>query len=111
MDNPSDGESVLPDEASKWGMKLLEIIQGKFRSVCRQISSAERRGNLNAKKVKVIAHKMDDIEQHNKQLEVENSALREKLLDLEYHQRRNNLIFEGVYDQAEETESKCINKL
>ena len=34
-----------------------------------------------------------------------------KLLDLEFRQRRNNLIFEGVADSPNETDLQCIAKL
>ena len=47
----------------------------------------------------------------NRVLEEENVQLCEKLLDLEYKQRRNNLIFEGVYDNVNESDLDCITKL
>ena len=52
-----------------------------------------------------------NVEKQNKQLLDENVALKEKLLDLEYKQRRNNLIFEGIYDEQGETDIQCMNKL
>ena len=43
----------------------------------------------------------------NTALQEENSQLKEKLLDLEYRQRRNNLIFDGITEGSGETGEKC----
>ena len=54
---------------------------------------------------------MIKIEERNRVLEDENIQLKEKLLDLEYRQRRNNLIFDGIADNSNETDLQCIRKL
>ena len=51
------------------------------------------------------------MELRNKSLEEENMHLREKLLELAYRQKRNNLIFEGIRDAEDETDTEGINKL
>ena len=38
-------------------------------------------------------------------------VLKEKLLYLEYRQRRSNLIFEGIGDSHGETDADCLKKL
>ena len=44
-------------------------------------------------------------------LKDENTALKEKVLDLENRQCGNNLIFEGVVDSEKESDLECIRKL
>ena len=55
--------------------------------------------------------KLDVIEKQNKNLVVENAALKEKLLDMKYEQRKGNLIFEGLTDTDGETDLQCANKV
>ena len=44
-------------------------------------------------------------------LNLKNTLLKERLLDIEYHQRRNNLIFEGVVDSEGELEADSIYEI
>ena len=55
--------------------------------------------------------KLESVEIENRGLCKENVELKERLLDLEYRQRRNNLIFEGLNDNLDETDLDCIAKL
>ena len=63
------------------------------------------------KKQLKVEHKLDKVEKRNEHLEQENLQLKEKVLDLEYQQKRNNLISGGVLDNKNETDLQCINKL
>ena len=65
----------------------------------------------NTRKVKLVEDKLDEMTQCNRCLERENSDLHEKLLDLEFRQRRNNLLFEGIEDEENETDLDAIAKL
>ena len=100
----------LPQETPEWGLKLFKLIQNEFRNVSMAIGTAQTRASSNTKSVKKIEKKLEKVESRNKQLEVENENLKEKLLDLEFRQRRNNLIFEGITD-ADESDVQTINKL
>ena len=101
----------LPAETPNWGIKLLEIIQGQFKSVCKQISSVETKTNKTSKDIKQMEKRLAWVEDQNCFLENENKDLKEKLLDTEYHQKINNLIFEGIRDQKDETDSQCSTKV
>ena len=58
-----------------------------------------------------MTRKLHSVEERNQTLLEENSVLKEKLLDLEYRQKRNNLLFEGIQDSSKETENECAMKL
>ena len=55
--------------------------------------------------------KLVQLESRNANLETENSQLKEKLLELEFQQKRNNLLFEGIFDSPEEPELTTMSKL
>ena len=44
-------------------------------------------------------------------MESENTNLKERLLELEYRQTRNNLLFEGLAESENESEYDCIMKI
>ena len=58
-----------------------------------------------------MEQKLDKAEKRNAVLEQENRHLKEKMLELEYRQNRNNLIIEGVFDEPKETDISCIHKV
>ena len=104
-------EAKLPAETPEWGLKMLEIIQGEFRNFTAKVDGIEKTDRSTAKTVDSLERKLNKVEQKNKTLESENLQLREKLLDLEYRQRRNNLVFDGIYDAPNELDLDCIQKL
>ena len=61
--------------------------------------------------LKQIEQKLTKVQDRNNTLKKENLLLKEKVLDLEYRQRRNNLIFDGISDAQKETDLDCIRKL
>ena len=105
----------LPSKTPDWGIKLLEIlqltIQTEVRNVSATVSPIKTKVDNNAKDIIDVKAKLQKIEKRNKALEHDNSELKEKLLDLEYRQQRNNLIFEWVVDADNETDLQCIEKL
>ena len=67
--------------------------------------------NKNNKRIIQMEKKLAKAELHNKTLSKENAQLKERLLEVEYRQRCNNLIFEGIGDCDDEADVQCINKL
>ena len=104
-------EPELPPETPAWGIKLLEIMQKEFRSVSLTVTVIEESANKNTKNIKDMEKKLSQVELQNWKLVNENFQLRERLLEVEYRQRRNNLIFKGVLDLDNETDAHCITKL
>ena len=102
---------MLPPETPEWGAKLLEIIQVEFWVVAQSITQVEDDARRNSKDIKQFEKKLTKMEKQNKSLTEENVQLKEKLLELEYRQKRNNLIFEGVVDSQGETDLDCIRKV
>ena len=101
----------LPEETPEWGSKLLAIIQGEFKSISLQMSRVERAGESNSATINSMSKRLDLVEKRNKLLLEENSVLKEKLLDMEFQQRRGNLIFDGLSDVVNETEVECLRKI
>ena len=84
---------------------------GRFQNLENKITGLDTQINSNVKSIKILEKKLDKMEKKNTSLVNENSALREKVFELEYQQRHNNLIFEGVIDQDRETDTECLRKL
>ena len=97
----------LPEGTPEWGSTLWEMIQGEFR----KLHGVEQNVTKNTKSIKQMERKMAKVEKRNQSLQNENELLKEKLLELEYQQKRNNLIFEGIVDSANESDIDCIRKL
>ena len=110
-----EAKDVLPEEMPSWGIKLLEILQNTIKAEVHSVSSTiavvDENSTKNTQDVKLLEKKFNTLEQRNKVLESENDMLKEKLLDLEYKQRKNNLIFEGIIDSPDESDLLCIERL
>ena len=75
------------------------------------VSTVDEKTKSNSRNIKQVEKKLSKIQEKNKTLESENAYLKEKVLDLEFRQRRNNLIFEGILDSDTETDLECTAKL
>ena len=102
---------LLPEETPGWGIKLLEIIQGEFRSILDQMKSVQQTNQSHTESIATLETKVKRIEKRNEELVAENCALKERLLDVAYRQRRDNLIFEGIQDAPNEADADTIRKL
>ena len=102
---------ALPADTPAWGIALLEIVKGELRSVNSALSEVETTSSSNTADIKVMQSELVKSNERCKVLQDENSQLKEKLLDLEYQQRRNNLIFEGISDAEKEKDLDCIRKI
>ena len=106
--------SIIPKETPEWGIKLLELLESmhdEFRSVTRKTDLVEEAADSNTKSIKSVKKKLAKVEKRNAALESENIRLKEKLLELDYQQRKNNLIFDGIFDGSNESDLNCISKL
>ena len=89
----------LPDNTPEWGKALLEIMNSNFRKLDQKSNKIGKK----CKAIKTISDKCAQLELKNTQLLDENTELREKMLDLEYRQRRHNLVFDGIPESREES--------
>ena len=103
--------SSLPADTPEWGKMLIEIFQLQFNTMNTKISAVEENEKRNTKNVKRMERKLAYFEEQNTQLKEENVQLREKLLDLEYQQKCNNLLFDGLPDEKGESDLQIISKL
>ena len=107
----SQTSSELPEETPVWGLKLLEVLQRQFMVMNKRVGVIENKEKENCKSIKKLEKKLANVESKNNVLRNENSQLKEHLLDMEFYQKRNNLIFEGIYDTQGESDLDCIAKL
>ena len=61
--------------------------------------------------VDTLKENYDELQAENKLLRTHLSILTEKVLDLEYHQKRNNLVFDGLVDTQCESSYESYHKL
>ena len=101
----------LPAETPEWGLALVKLIQAELKSVRTEVRIVETNNTKISDDVKSLERKLHKVENRNRHLELENSTLKEKMLDLDYKQRLNNLIFDGIPDSNAETDIECIGKL
>ena len=116
MDSDDENEqlvpkSLLPEGTPDWGIKLLEILRGDMKVMSKQLAAVEIQCTSNSMQMDNMAKKLVVVEEENKHLTEENHLLKEKVLDLEYRQCRNNLLFEGIPDSQSESDLDCIQKL
>ena len=108
---PESPITELPEGTPEWGVKLLEIMQNEFRAVSLKVDATDLTAEENKRDIETMERKLTMVEAMNKNLVKENIELKEKLLDLEFRQRKNNLIFDGIHDTEKETDLDCIKKL
>ena len=101
----------LPEDTPEWGLRLLELFQAQFDTMSGNLKIVDDRSSTNEKSIQQLEKKFDRVEQENKQLVDENVQLKEKLLEIDFRQRRNNLLFEGITDEHGESDLRCIFKL
>ena len=106
---------ALPENTPDWGIKLLEILQGTIKAEVRKVSATvsvvDEKTVKNVKDIKSVEKRCSQLERKNKALESKNVLLKEKLLDMEFKQRKCNLIFDGIVDAPGETDLECIERL
>lgn len=114
---------ISPDTPG-WAQDLINSVNALKKELVRVCTIAEETkdsmtGILNkstelTNKLGNISRKVVNIERESASLRLENTEMKEKLLLLEFHQRRNNLIFDGIEEEAEghsETGFDCYEKI
>ena len=121
---PTTGDEDLgpppKDDASigEWGNYLFKLITNNNAQMNLKMDSMNDRlvedNALKIKAVEAVTTMKKSVESLITQydlLKMENRELKEKLLKLEYHQRRNNLEFDGFPEVRAETDKDCYQKI
>ena len=111
----SNEDCGLPSDTPAWGVALLAAIRVEFVKFNKRQDDHETTVTSSiTKSTKTINKLMEKV--HN--LEIENQFLhdysyemKEKLLDLEFRQRCNNLVFDGFHESESETGYDCYLKI
>lgn len=96
------------ESAPSWARELftkLDRIEKTIETVSKATSSLHSTVNK-------LTARVNTLEMENLIFKEENTELREKLLNLEFHQRRNNLVFEGIPESnVAESGHDCYKKI
>ena len=96
----------MPEDTPAWGQWILKVMRRDFQTLSLKVESAQTASSGATKSVRELNAKLNVIENVNNNLLEENKQLHDKVTELEFRQRRNNLIFEGVkYGSTDNTET------
>ena len=101
----------MPEDTPEWGKWILRVMRTDFQTLSLQVKTAQAASTGAKKSVKDLSQKVEQLEQSNKKLYDENLILQEKLSDLEFRQRRNNLIFDGITYNAGDSDDVSFTRL
>ena len=106
---------------SEWGnflMQQMVVLNHNIIAVANcasfasdQAHAALQKAETVEKEVKSLAESVSKVEEDNKKIKVHNSRLKERTIRLECHQRKENLKFDGIKEEKDETEEKCRTKI
>ena len=89
----------------------MESLATATSTACDQASDALKGIKDVKKTVDSLSGSLQRLSDENTRLNDQNKSLQERLVKLECHQRRNNLIFEGIKEEKGETSEKCEQKV
>lgn len=122
FDEVVDTTISIDESAPKWAKDLITTMM-QLKTDIRKISEMSKNTQKTIKKVmddniklcanvNTLSEQVDRLEMEDSLLRTENTDLKEKLLLLEFHQRRNNLVFSGIEESsADESGFDCYNKI
>ena len=101
----------VPPDTPPWGKHILVVMKQDFNILTRQIADLKIETDNANTSIKSMDGRLNSIEVENKVLRTENNKLQEKLLDLEYRQRRVNLLFDGIAESENERDTDTTKRL
>lgn len=113
-DTPNQSSTVLAN-APSWAQELMDKlvkVETIANNTQKSIDGVLKSNVETTTKVNLLTKKVNLLEVENQQIKSKNEELEEKVLLLEYHQRRNNLLFDGIPEvDGRENGRDCYNKL
>ena len=103
---PSDNASI-----GVWGKFLYEQMNHNYTQLKNTLDANIIETKEATAVIGKISASVSKLIQENRLLKEQNTNLNEKLLKLEYHQRRNNLLFDGFEEVYGETDTDCYSKV
>ena len=110
MDPPLEKIGNLTTEISKLTNKISSLKE-KTESLSAEVSDTKLSNIETSRRLLDLDGDMTGLREGNKMLKQQNTALENKLTLLEYHQRRNNLLFDGIQEEYSETDTNCFSKV
>ena len=101
----------MPDDTPEWGKWILRVMRNDFQTLSQQVKTAQDVGTGAKQSVDTLTQKIANMEIVNKKLTHDNLLLQEKVNELEYRQRRSNLVFEGASYSQGDTDDISFHKL
>ena len=115
-------ESVeMPTEdasAGEWGkylsqqiVNLNKSLTDKYDELKSKLEANAAKENEQGKLLNLVTQSINKLIRENKLVKDENELLKERLIKLEYHTRRNNLLFDGFEEVRGESDIDCYNSV
>ena len=89
----------------------VNTMSAKVTTMETQMSNLERSRQFDSKTLDEMKKKQSDLEKMIKKMEKSENEQKERLLDLQCRQMRDNLIFYNIRDERQESDEECVNKL
>ena len=109
--NDEEWQKNMPDNTPEWGQWILRVMRQDFQTLSAQVKTAQAVGSSAIKTTKSLNSKLEKLSIDNKKLQDENQWLQDKVADLEYRQRRSNLVFDGISYTDHDNDSTAFTKL
>ena len=96
-DTTKNPELVMPADTPEWEKQLLAVIRNDFGKISCQLNSLQTGHDNTTTKFKEVSKRVNEVEA--------------EVLDIEYLQRRSNLVFTGIAEGENETDKDTDKKL
>ena len=110
MDNEEPTWKLVLDRLDKISKDITKLKLGQ-QSTGLKLEEMVKENLQNAKKISSLEQKLQALTDDNTKIRCYNSDLQKNLLDLEYRQWQNNLVFNGVAKSRDENDTECQRKI
>ena len=97
----------LPEESQNWAKVLLLAIKVSNTKLDTKYAEPDNLTYTTSKLLTTVS----SLTEANRSLPQGNTQLKEDLLQVEHHQGRNNLVFDGIPEENSETDQICYEKV
>lgn len=110
MDTKLGQLSAIQSSLTKVTVEV-STVNTKVLSMEKQLSDLETSRNFDSKTLDSIRNKQKELDTMLKKMEKIEEEQKEKLLDLQSREMRDNLLFYGIKEEKDETDKDCVDKV
>ena len=101
----------LPEESPEWAQGLYLAIKVNNTKLDTKFAEAKKDLDSLTGTISDLTTTVSSLSEANESLTQQNTQLKEDLLQLEYHKRRNHLVFDGIPEKKGEANQSCYEKI